>query len=159
MSMEKQFTTFYLGEERFGVDILLVKEINRHLEITEVAGSPPYIKGLLNLRGQIVTVMDLALRFDRPTTMVTPESRCIVLKTDSELSGHLAAGFVEEGTSEDAVGFLVDRVDDMVTVDQGQVEHSPANISGMDSKFLSGVINLENELIVLIRAREVLVND
>ena len=81
----RQFITFYLGEDLFGLDILLVREINRHLELTRVDRTPEFVRGLMNLRGQIVTVLDLGIRLGIGARAIERESSCIVLKTRGEL--------------------------------------------------------------------------
>lgn len=154
--MERQFSTFYLGEARFAVDILLIKEINRHLEITEVAGAPEFIRGLLNLRGKIVTVVDLAVRFGLEAKAIDGFSRCIILKTTAELAGHQAAGLLDDDTGPDVVGLLVDRVGDMVVIDDEAILPTPASVGGVESKFVAGVIRLAEELVIVLRARATL---
>lgn len=155
--MEKQFTTFYLGEERFGIDVLLVKEINRNLDITEVAGAPEYIRGMLNLRGQIVTVMDLAVRFGREPSALTPLTSCMVLKTNSDLIRvRNAGGELDDETGLDSVGLLVDQIGDMITIEKRDIAPPPANQNGVSGKFLSGIIRLDDELIVTLKAEPLL---
>lgn len=154
--MERQFSTFYLGAARFAVDILLIKEINRHLEITEVAGAPEFIRGLLNLRGKIVTVFDLAVRFALPAQEIDNYSRCIILKTTAELAPHQAAGLLDDDTGPDVVGLLVDRIGDMVAIDDEAILSTPASVGGVESKFIAGVIRLAEELIIVLRARATL---
>ena len=154
--MERQFATFFLGKARFGIDILMVREINRHLEITPAERAPDFVRGLLNLRGQIVTVIDLGIRLGLGPRVIGPESRCLVLKTSSDLTRHQAAGRLDDNTVEDVIGLLIDRVGDMVTVGDREMEPPPANISGVDGRFLAGVAKLDDGLMVALRAREVL---
>ncbi len=154
--MERQFATFYLGDARFGIDILMVREINRHLEITPAERAPDFVRGLLNLRGQVVTVIDLGVRLGLGEREIGPESRCLVLKTSSDLAVHQKAGLLEDDTSNDVIGLLIDRVGDMVTVGDKDLEPAPANISGVDGRFLSAVAKLEDDLMVALRTREIL---
>lgn len=154
--MERQFATFYIGNARFGIDILMVREINRHLEITPAERAPEFVRGLLNLRGQVVTVIDLGVRLGLGPRVITPESRCLVLKTSSDLAVHQKAGRLDDDTSNDVIGFLIDRVGDMVTVGEKDLEPAPANISGVDGQFLLAVAKLEDGLMVALKTCEIL---
>lgn len=152
--MERQFSTFFLGDALFGLDILMVNEINRQMDITPVDQAQDFVSGLLNLRGQIVTVLDLGVRLGLGPRTITPNSCIIVLKTNAEI---LERGQqVEEGTADDVVGLLVDRIGDMVTVEDGALEPPPANMGGVDGRFMSGVAKLANSLLVVLRAKAIL---
>ncbi|OPZ20840.1 MAG: Chemotaxis protein CheW [candidate division BRC1 bacterium ADurb.BinA364] len=154
--MERQFSTFFIGDDLFGIDILMVNEINRNLDITPVEKAPDYVRGLMNLRGQIVTVLDLGVRLGMGPREIGSKSRCIVLKVSSDLKAHQAAGRLRDDTANDVVGLLVDRVGDMVAVDEAEIEPPPANVNGVEGKYLSGVVKLPDALMVTLRAREVL---
>ena len=154
--MDRQFATFYIGNARFGINILMVREINRHLEITPAERAPEFVRGLLNLRGQVVTVIDLGVRLGLGPRVITPESHCLVLKTSSDLAVHQKAGLLDDDTSNDVIGFLIDRVGDMVTVGEKDLEPAPANISGVDGQFLLAVAKLEDGLMVALKTREIL---
>ncbi len=154
--MERQFTTLTLGDAVFGIDILMMREINRNLDLTPVEQAPDYVRGLLNLRGQIVTILDLGARLGFGACTITPRSRCLVLKTSSELAVHHKAGLLDDDTSDDMVAVLVDSIGDMVDIDDQEIEPPPPNICGIDRKYLSGVIKLENTLIGTLKLREVL---
>jgi len=155
---ERHFTSFYLGQDLFGIEILLVREINRNPQITPVEHAPNFIAGLMNLRGQIVTVMDLGIRLGLPKQALSNQSRCIVLKTQQELASRGADEiFVREAPSE-FLGLLVDSVDDMVSVDEVQVELPPANVGQVSEKYLTGVVKLENKLVAILDIGKILLN-
>jgi len=154
--MERQFATFFIGNSRFGIDILMIREINRHLEITPTERAPEYVRGLLNLRGQLVTVIDLGIRLGLGPQEIGPESRCLVLKTSSDLAALHDSGKLSDDTANDVIGLLIDRVGDMVTVEESELEPPPANISGVDSKFLSNVAKLDEDLMIALRVGEIL---
>jgi len=154
--MERQFATFYLGDARFGIDILMVREINRHLEITAAERAAEFVRGLLNLRGQIVTVIDLGVRLGLGARTINSDSRCLVLKTSSDLVEHRRIGRLDDNTVDDVIGLLIDRVGDMVTVRDEDLEPPPANISGVDGRFLSNVAQLDDGLMIALRTGEVL---
>lgn len=157
--MDRQYATFYVGSGRFGIDILTVREINRHLDITPVERAPEYVSGLLNLRGQIVTVVDLGMRLGLGARKIGPDSRCIVLKTTSDMIMNKSKELLKENTSDDLIGLLIDRVGDMVSLTDEDLEPAPANISGVDSKFISGVVKLSDGLMVALRSGEILATD
>ena len=149
--MEKQYTTFYIDEMHCGIDILLVKEINRQLEISEVAGAPDFIRGLLNLRGQIITVIDIGVRLGFAARQLTARSRCIVLKTTAELALLPHSAELEEETTGEMVGLFVDRIGDMITVHDKEIQTPPANFGSIDSRYLKGVIQRASDLLVILQ--------
>lgn len=154
--MEKQFTTFYIGDMHCGIDILLVKEINRQLEISEVAGAPVFIRGLLNLRGQIITVIDIGVRLGFEARQLSDRSRCIVLKTAAELALLPQSAEIEGEMTSEMVGLFVDRIGDMITVSDKEIQAPPANFGNIDSRYLDGVIQLEADLLVILKISEAL---
>lgn len=154
--MEKQFTTFFIDEMHCGIDILLVKEINRQLEISEVAGAPEFIRGLLNLRGQIITVIDIGVRLGFEARTPMPRSRCIVLKTAAELALLPESADIKEETTSETVGLFVDRISDMITVDDKEIQAPPANFANIDRKYLNGVIQREGDLLIILKIGETL---
>ena len=149
MSMEATFTDeslqhglacFYLDEDLFSVNIRLVREINAHLDISPARRAPSYVTGLVNLRGQIVTVIDLGDRLGIGSRPITDKSRLMILKTNAELE---ALDDCELATCDDKVGLLVDRISDVVTPTVQQLEPPPPNISGEGAEFLAGVCKTE----------------
>ncbi len=153
--MRRQFATFYLGENLFGVDVLLVREINQNVDITEVDPSPDYIIGLMNLRGQIVAITDLSVKLGI-VNKANKKTNCIVLKTDSELDHLNEEGLSVGKTSKDMIGLMVDKIGDMVTVEEDEIESPPANVNGIDGKYLNGVIKLQGQLLVTLKLEEIL---
>ncbi len=154
--MQRQFTTFYLGDSLFAIDVLLVREINRNLDITNVDPSPDFVMGLMNLRGQIVAVTDLGIRLNLGKREITNKTCCIVLKTNQELERIINEGLITEKTSNDFVGLVVDRISDMITVENDNIEPPPANMNGVDGKYLNGVVKLEKDLIATLKVKEIL---
>jgi len=152
---EQQYTTFYLDDMLFGIDIMRVREINPHLDITTVHKVPDYVRGLINLRGRIVTVLDLGVRLGLEPRNIADSSRSIVLKTRDELGQHMDEKKIGESTSNDVVGLLVDRIGDVVSVDSAEVEMPPANMGDINSQYISGVIKLEGELLSIIKINQV----
>ena len=126
------------------------------MDITKVDRSPDYVRGLMNLRGQIVTVLDLGVRLDIGARKIGRESSCIVLKTRTELERHNDKAEPDEGAITDLVGLLVDRIGDVVTVDSGDIDPPPAHAGGIKGKYLDGVVKLEERLLITLEASEIL---
>lgn len=139
-ALEYGLASFFLGEDRFSVNIRLVREINPHLDITPARKTESFVKGLVNLRGQIVTVIDLGEKLGLGEREIGPESRLVILKTNAELAALDACPL---SSTEDKVGLLVDRISDVVTPDSEQLEPPPPNVEGPGSEFLSGVCKTE----------------
>ncbi len=153
--MKRQFVTFRIGEMLFGIDVLLVYEINRQLDIVPVAGAPEYVCGLLNLRGQIVTVIDLGVRIGVGDQKIRSESRCVVLRNSRMMSRFLEKGVVDDETGPDMIGLLVSRVEDIITVEHSDIEPPPAHLGDAAGRFSLGVIQTEAELLNVLRVREI----
>ncbi len=148
-----QFATFHVGARLFGLDILGVREIIRVFNITPVPRSEPHIRGLINLRGQIVTILDLAVRLGQEGTPVKDSSHIVILKHTANASGAQAQG---QGASQDLMGLLVDAIGDVVEAEATLAEAPPANLSDAEERFLSGVLKTEAGLLVLLNVQELL---
>lgn len=135
-----ELATFYAGEALCGMDILKIQEINKLLDMTPVPQAPDYVKGILNLRGQIVTVIDLCKKLGLPEIrMNQEENRNIIVNSENEY-----------------VGLLVERISDVVRADWDEVQAPPANIGGVQGKYFEGVYKTDTSLIGILNAEEVL---
>lgn len=151
--MTRQFVTFWVNERLLGLDILLVREIDRQLECTPVELALPFYVGLTNLRGQIVTIIDLGRRLSAAPARVPVERHDIILKTEAELDGVRARERRSDlGTSRDAVGLRVDEIGDIVEVSHEAIEPLPANLVGIDPHFVAGVVSIPQGLMLLLDA-------
>lgn len=128
-----QLVTFVVGSEEFAIPILSVQEINRMMQITRVPQSPPFIEGVINLRGKIIPVMDLRKRFGDDALEDTSDSRIIVIEVATRV-----------------IGFTVDRVNEVLRIDAGIVEPPPSMVSGVDSDYVQGVGKLDDRLLILL---------
>ncbi|MCD6224246.1 MAG: chemotaxis protein CheW [Deltaproteobacteria bacterium] len=138
-----EFATFYIGDALCGMDILRIQEINKQMEMTRVPQAPNYVSGILNLRGQIVTVIDLNKKLGLTTTgSIKDDRRNIIVKSQEEY-----------------VGLLVDRISDVVKVDWDKVEPPPASMDGLQGKFFKGVYKTEKSLVGILEMEEVLKED
>lgn len=137
--VEGKVLTFYLCGQLFGLDITAVKEINRNIEYTPVPDAPAHIIGLLNMRGQVVTLFDLAGLMGYGQNSQKGRSTCIILKC---LPG-----------DSDYIGFLIDRLGSVVDVEEDICEPPPANMGGNENRFLFEVVKLRDELLMVIDHR------
>jgi purine-binding chemotaxis protein CheW len=146
----KRFVTFHLDDRLYGLDILTVQEINRYLEITPVPHAPEHVRGLVNLRGQIVNIFDLGVKLGLARREINPDSHNVVLKSMYHESGE------ESHEEKDRVGLLVDMIAEVVETDEKDIEPPPANIGGGDQLYVSGVVRLEDDLVAILDAKELL---
>jgi purine-binding chemotaxis protein CheW len=137
-----ELATFYVGDALCGMDILKVQEINKLMEMTKVPQAPEYVTGILNLRGQIVTVVDLGNKLGLTATDLTESSRNIIVNSASEY-----------------IGLLVSRISDVVAADMEKVEKPPANIGGLQGSFFKGVFKTKDRLIGILDVDKVLAED
>jgi purine-binding chemotaxis protein CheW len=150
------FTTFQLNEQLFGIDIRFIREINRQLDLSSVPHAPDYICGLINLRGQIVTVIDLKRRLGFERTLITDETHNLILKTDQEIINSFGLNEVSESAIPDKVGLLVDQIGDIVSVETSAITLPPANAGKVDGQYLSGAVALSNGLLTILSMNPVL---
>lgn len=135
----RQFVEFKLGQEEYGIDILQVKTIERMMPITRVPKAPRFVEGVINLRGEIVPVIDLRKRFDLPITETTENTRIIIVSVDDI-----------------TVGMIVDSATEVVQLDQDSIEPAPPITSSIDSDYLDGVGKLDDKLLILLNVEKLL---
>jgi purine-binding chemotaxis protein CheW len=145
--MNKSFITIKIGEYLFGIDLIHVREVNRFIDITPVALAPEFVAGLMNLRGQIVTVIDPGIKLHMEKRKVSKTSRCVILKTNTEDSTI---------TLKDILGILVDSIGDIFTVNDSEIEPSPPNVGEIDEQLISGIAKLDNELLIILKLEALL---
>ena len=134
-----ELATFYVGEALCGMDILNVQEINKLMDMTKVPQSPEYVTGILNLRGQIVTVIDLGKKLGLSSTDLSDATRNIIVNAENEY-----------------IGLLVSRISDVVEAKWEKVEEPPANIGGVQGAFFKGVFKTKDRLIGILDVNKVL---
>lgn len=125
--------TFHLGKEEFGVDIGSVQEIIRAADITPVPGAPAHVRGVINLRGKIIPVVDLRKRFGLPEIAVGDAQRTVVVELGAK-----------------RIGMLVDSVSQVIKVPAGVVEEIPEEATTLDDNYIQGVGKLETRLIIIL---------
>ncbi len=134
-----ELATFYVGDALCGMDILKIQEINKLMDMTKVPQAPSYVTGILNLRGQIVTIIDLGKKLGLGSTEATSSARNIIVSSPGE-----------------HVGLLVTRLSDVVSAETEKIERAPANMGGIQGDFFSGVYKTEDKLIGILDVNKVL---
>ncbi len=134
-----ELATFYIGNALCGMDILKVQEINKIMQMTKVPQAPEYVLGILNLRGQIVTIIDLGKKLGLGETEISHDTRNIIVNSSG---GH--------------VGLLVRSISDVVEANLERQEKPPANMGGIQGEFFTGVFKTETELIGILNVDKVL---
>lgn len=157
--MTRQISTFVLGDTLLGVDILLVKEVYRSVSITPIPDAPSHIRGLMNLRGRVVTVMDLDVCLNRPTDHQKKEHYLLILKTDDEIKGYQKQGELP-GVSlgEDIASFLIDKMDDVIEVEDEEILPPPPNLEEIEGELVEGVIKKGETLVIVLDITSILDN-
>jgi purine-binding chemotaxis protein CheW len=128
-----QFVSFSIGADQYGVDIMSVREIRGWAEITHLPKQPEYVRGVLNLRGAIVPIIDLRCRFGQGLTETSPLHIVIIV----QIGGR-------------QVGLIGDRVLDIVSVEASQIQPVPRTAQGASSDFLAGLVTIDATMIALI---------
>ena len=128
-----QFISFAIGDDQYGVDIMAVREIKGWSQITRLPQQPDYVRGVLNLRGAMIAIIDLRCRFGQGTTDATPLHVVIVVQIGAR-----------------PVGLLADRVLDIVPVERARVQPVPQISHGAGTDFLAGLVSTDNGMIALI---------
>lgn len=134
-----ELATFYVGEALCGMNILNVQEINKMMDMTKVPQAPDYVTGILNLRGQIVTVIDLGKKLGLTPTELSESTRNIIVNSENEY-----------------IGLLVSSIGDVVEAQLGKVEDPPSNIGGVQGAFFKGVFKTQDRLIGILDVHKVL---
>ncbi|HTH77402.1 MAG TPA: chemotaxis protein CheW [Ramlibacter sp.] len=130
----KEFLTFRLGAESYGIDILKVQEIRGYEQPTTIANAPPFIKGVINLRGVIVPILDLRVKFRLPETTYDEFTVVIILNVASRV-----------------VGVVVDSVSDVLSLDPDAIRPTPEFASNtFDTKYITGLTNLDESLLIML---------
>lgn len=136
-SLQTQYLTFVVGEEEYGVGVVRAKEIIEYDTVTTVPNAPAFIRGVINLRGSVVPVVDLAVRFGRPPSPVTRRSCIVVVE-------------VERSGGRTVMGILVDRVSQVVDLPAAAIEPPPAFGTGVRTEWLLGLGRMEKRFLLLL---------
>lgn len=134
-----QLVTFVVGDIVLGIDIARVQEINRHLDVTRVPGASPMIHGVVNLRGDVVTVIDPHRVFGLDPAIAPACRRSLILNIGGE-----------------RIGILVDDISDILTVKTSELVRRPSNVRSLDRQFIESVYLQSEQIVVMLNADQLL---
>jgi len=137
-----EFLTFTLAEETYGIDILRVQEIRGYDSVTRIANTPDFIKGVINLRGVIVPIVDLRLKFKL-----------------GEATYHEFTVVIIINVADKVVGMVVDGVSDVVALAEEQIKPAPEFGSGLDTRYLTGLGTVNDDMLILIDIEKLIASD
>ncbi len=135
----KRWVTFQLDKEMYGVNVMQVREVLRYTDIAPVPGAPAYVLGIINLRGNVVTVIDTRMRFGLQSADITDSTRIMIIESEKQV-----------------IGILVDSVAEVVDLNTADIDETPNVGTEESAKFICGVCNRENELLILIDLNKLL---
>jgi len=131
--IEGKFLTFVLGEEIYGIEILKAREIIGLMDITTVPQTPDYMKGVINLRGKVIPVIDLRKKFSMQGGVHTQETCVIVVEVNSS-----------------SIGLIVDSVSEVSDITGEEIENAPSFGQGIDTSFIMGLGKVKDKIIILL---------
>ncbi|MAL82918.1 chemotaxis protein CheW [Idiomarina abyssalis] len=137
-----QWVTFQLEQETYGINVMQVQEVLRYSEIAPVPGAPNYVLGIINLRGNVVTVIDTRLRFGLQPTEVTDNSRIVIIESEQQV-----------------IGILVDSVAEVVYLKTSEIDSAPNVGTDESARFIQGVSNRDGELLILVDLDKMLTDE
>ena len=143
---EQQYLTFIMAGEEYGVDILAVQEIRGWEPTTVIPNAPSHIKGVINLRGTIVPIMDLRSRFNLECVEYSPVTVVIILKVETE-------------RGERVMGIVVDAVSDVHSIQDSDTRNSPDLIEDLNTEFIRGLVSVGDSMIILLDVQRLLTID
>ncbi|USD65997.1 chemotaxis protein CheW [Vibrio sp. SCSIO 43136] len=134
-----QWVTFQLEDETYGINVMQVREVLRYTEIAPVPGAPDYVLGIINLRGNVVTVIDTRSRFGLMEGEITDNTRIIVIESEHQV-----------------IGILVDSVAEVVYLRSSEIDTTPSVGTDESAKFIQGVSNRDGKLLILVDLNKLL---
>ena len=137
-----QWVTFRLDNEKYGINVMQVQEVLRYTEIAPVPGAPTYVLGIINLRGNVVTVIDTRSRFGLKSSEISDSTRVVIIELEQQI-----------------VGILVDSAAEVVYLRASEIDVAPNVGNDESAKFIQGVCNREGELLILVDLDKLLSDD
>ena len=138
LSSVNRFLTFFVDEEQYGIDISKIKEIIAPINITHIPKTPDFVKGVINLRGSIIPVVDVRLKFEMTARDMDMETAIIIYEVDKV-----------------SIGFIVDRVEDVLTLEDKDISEAPKFGSNIDTSFIENVAEVDNDVIMLLNLEKI----
>lgn len=143
---EQQYLTFMLGGEVFAIGILTIKEIIEYGDLTPVPMTPTFVRGVINLRGAVMPVVDLAMRFGRQGVQASRRTCIVILEITTE-----------DGKQD--IGVIVDGVNAVIEIAQNQIEPPPAFGAKIRSEFIQGIGKVDNRFVMILNPDRILLMD
>ncbi|MGZ4959226.1 MAG: chemotaxis protein CheW [Methylomonas sp.] len=140
-----QYLTFVLGGEVYALGILNIKEIIDYGNVTEVPMMPAFVRGVINLRGSVVPVIDLAMRFGKGSTQIAKRTGIVIVET-----------VADDNDSQQDIGIIVDAVNEVVDISQQEIEPPPSFGAGIRPDFISGMAKRDGHFVILLNVSRVL---
>ena len=137
-----QWVTFFLDNEKYGIKVMQVQEVLRMTDIAPVPGAPSFVLGIINLRGNVVTVIDTRRRFGLPETEADDLTRIVIIESENQV-----------------VGILVDSVAEVVDLRASEIEAAPNVGNDESSKYIQGVTHQSGELLILVDVERLLTEE
>lgn len=137
-----QWVTFRLDGETYGINVMQVQEVLRYTEVAPVPGTPNYVLGIINLRGNVVTVIDTRHRFGLAPGEITDNTRIVIIEAENHV-----------------IGILVDSVAEVVYLRQSEIETAPSVGNEDSAKFIQGVCHKNDELLILVALDKLLTDE
>ncbi len=138
----RQCVTFRLDAEVYGINVMLVQEVLRITDIAPVPGAPSYVVGIINLRGNVVTVIDTRMRFGLPPKETDDATRIVIIETEHQ-----------------TVGIIVDSVSEVVDIYSNEIETAPNVGNDETARYIEGVVSRGEELLILVDLNKLLTDD
>ena len=139
---DMRWVTFCLEKEKYGINVMQVQEVLRVTEIAPVPGAPRYVLGIINLRGNVVTVIDTRKRFGLPSTDMDDSTRIVITEAEGQV-----------------IGIMVDSVAEVVDLKSSEIEMAPNVGTEESTQFIQGVASLEGDLLIIIDLNRLLTDE
>lgn len=137
-----QIVSFRLANEEYGLDIMGVQEIILMGEITEIPEVPDFIRGLINLRGKVIPIVDLRKRFLLEASESTEHTRIVVVNASGS-----------------TLGIVVDAVNEVLRIEPSQIEPPPTSLVGVEQAYIKGLVKMEDKIMILLKLENILTQD
>ena len=138
LTTANRYLTFFVEEEQYGIDISRIKEIIAPINITHIPKTPDFVKGVINLRGSIIPVVDVRLKFAMEEKEMNVDTAIIIYEVDKS-----------------SIGFIVDYVEDVLSIDEKHISEAPRFGSSIDTSFIENVAEVDDDVIMLLNLEKI----
>ena len=135
---QKKYLTFFVDDEQYGIDISKIREIIAPMHIAHVPKTPEFLKGVMNLRGSVVPIVDIRLKFGMDEREMDIDTAIIIYETDDA-----------------SIGFIVDKVEDVLMFDEEHISQAPHFGSNIDTSFIESVAEVDGDVIMLLNLEKI----